>query len=213
VLVVDNSDKGASYKGVTLGKLNGKWNLYAANFSLNKIDVYDDHFHKKTLAGSFKDPNIPGNYGPFNVQEIKGKLYVTFAKHEEGSEDEEAHGAGLGFVDVFNTNGQFQKRLATRGVLNAPWGVAQAPTNFGQFSGDILVGNFGDGKINAFSTSGHFEGNLKRKSGNTTKPIAIEGLWGIAFGNDQNGAHADRLYFAAGINDEADGLFGSIRVA
>src|SRR5262245_7201 len=198
---------GAIYKGLALAN-NGTGNfLYAADFHNNKIDVIDKDFHLATLSGNFTDPNLPKGYAPFNVAAINGKLYVAYAKQDAAGEDELA-GAGLGFVDVFDLNGVFQQRLASRGALNAPWAVVQAPASFGDFGGDLLVGNFGDGKINAYdATTGAFQGTLSSSPGH---PIVIDGLWGLAFGNGTNAGDATALYYAAGPEEESHGLFGRI---
>jgi uncharacterized protein (TIGR03118 family) len=198
---------GSIYKGIALGN-NGTANfLYLADFHNNQVDVLDSTFHLTTLAGNFTDPNLPAGYAPFNVAVINDKLYVAYAKQDAAREDEIA-GAGLGFVDVFDLNGNFQQRLASRGVLNAPWAVVQAPANFGDFSGDLLVGNFGDGKINAFDpATGAFQGTLSSSPGH---PIVIDGLWGLTFGNGLTAGDTTTLYYAAGPDDETHGLFGKI---
>jgi uncharacterized protein (TIGR03118 family) len=198
---------GAIYKGIALAN-NGTANLlYLADFHNNQVDVLDTTFHLTTLAGNFTDPNLPAGYAPFNVAAINGKLYVAYAKQDADKEDEIA-GAGLGFVDVFDLNGNFQQRLASRGALNAPWAIVQAPTNFGDFSGDLLVGNFGDGRINAFDpTTGSFRGTLSSSPGH---PIVIDGLWGLTFGNGLTAGDTTTLYYAAGPDDETHGLFGKI---
>ncbi len=168
------------------------------------------------LAGTFTDPNLPSGYAPFGIQNIGGKLYVTYAVQDAAKHDDVA-GAGNGIVDVFDTNGNFLQRLVSNGSsspLNSPWGLALAPSNFGQFSGDLLVGNFGDGTINVFDpTTGAFLGTLDDPNGN---PIVIEGLWGLLFGNGGNGGATDQLFFSAGIpgpdHIEDHGLFGDITV-
>ncbi len=203
---------GSVYKGLGISSSGNM--LYAANFGKSRIDVFDSNFHAVTLSpNAFKDPTLPSGYAPFNVQNINGLLYVTYAATAGGHD--EVDGAGLGFVDVYNTNGVFQKRLASQGALNAPWGLALAPTSgFGALSGDLLVGNFGDGRINAYDpTSGKFEGALEGPNGN---PISIAGLWGIDFGNGAAGTSVDGLYFNAGIPSpggtdvESHGLFGEL---
>jgi uncharacterized protein (TIGR03118 family) len=136
---------------------------------------------------------------------INGKLYVTFALQNDEKMDDVA-GAGFGYVDVFDLQGNLVKRLVSNGVLNGPWGMALAPGNFGAFSNALLVGNFGDGHINAFDpNSGAFLGQLRDRSGN---PIAIDGLWGLSFGNGHSAGKANWLYFTAGPDGEAHGLFG-----
>jgi uncharacterized protein (TIGR03118 family) len=211
---VDNSPSGAVYKGLAIGN-NGTANfLYAANFHAGTIDVFDSSFMPASLGGNFTDPTLPAGFAPFNIQNIGGKLYVTYAK-QDGAMHDDVPGPGNGFVDVFDTNGNFLQRLVTMGPLNSPWGLALAPSDFGQFSNDLLVGNFGDGVINAFNpTSGLSLGQLDNASGS---PITNEGLWGLRFGNGGNGGPKDTLFFTAGIPGpdgmvEDHGLFGDLRV-
>src|SRR6185369_537406 len=204
---------GAIYKGVAIGN-NGTENLlYAANFHAGTIDVFDTDFDAKTLSGHFTDPNLPKGYAPFNVQNIGGTLYVSYAKQDADKEDEVA-GAGKGFVDRFDTNGHLLSRLFSGGVLNAPWGVAKAPSNFGRFSNDVLIGNFGDGRISAFKVDSHgrgqFQGFLQGASG---RPVEIDGLWALGFGNGTTAGDANSLYFTAGPDDESHGLFGKLAPA
>ncbi len=205
---VDNSASGAVYKG--LARVGGM--LYGANFNSGKVDVFNSNFAPITVPGGFTDPNLPSGYAPFNVQNINGLLYVTFAKQDAGKHDD-VSGPGNGFVDIFDTNGVLQKRLISNGALNSPWGLALAPAGFGSFGGDLLVGNFGDGTINAFDpANGTFLGALKDANGN---PIVNEGLWGLAFGNGAQGTSTTALYFTAGIpgpdSVEDHGLFGDIQ--
>jgi uncharacterized protein (TIGR03118 family) len=197
---------GAIYKGLAIADSGGRTFLYAANFHAGTIDVFDDTFAPTTLSGDFTDPNLPAGFAPFNVQEIGGKLYVAYAKQDANAEDEIA-GAGLGFVDVFDTSGHLLRRLVSNGKLDAPWGLALAPHQFGAFGGDLLVGNFGDGAINAYDPrTGAFEGFLQNADGNQIK---INGLWALRFGNGTIGTPRT-LLFTAGIGDEEHGLFGSI---
>ena len=201
------STPNAVYTGLAIGN-NGSGNfLYAANFASGHIDVFNSSFGAATVSGSFTDPNLPAGYAPYNVQNIGGKLYVQYAQPDPVTH-ESKEGAGLGIVNVFDTNGNLLQRLVSNGgALNAPWGIAIAPAGFGEFGGDVLVGNFGDGKINAFDpASGNWLGVLTDSSGN---PIVNDGLWAIAFGNSS--ANPNALYFNAGINDEVDGLFGYIQ--
>ena len=167
------------------------------------------HAPNPALDGSFSDPNIPNSYSIFNIQNIGGKLYVTYAQQSHKEPDEETdHGSG--FVDVFDTSGHLLQRLIQGNHLRAPWGIALAPANFGDFSNALIVGNFGDGQLHAFDPdSGKYLGEMKDENG---KPIVIDGLWGITFGNGGNGGDKNALYFAAGIQDETHGLFGSLRV-
>jgi uncharacterized protein (TIGR03118 family) len=201
---------GAIYKGIALAN-NGAGNfLYLADFHNGKIDVLDGQYHLTHLTGDFTDPHMKPGFAPFNVAAIGDKLYVAYAKQDAAAEDD-LHGQGLGFVSVFDLNGNFLDRLVNRGRLNAPWGMVQAPATFGQFSGDLLVGNFGDGKIDAYdAVTGEFQGVLSSRPG---KPIVIDGLWGLAFGNGTTAGDANALYFAAGPDDETHGLFGAIRLA
>jgi uncharacterized protein (TIGR03118 family) len=189
----------AVYKGVTIAQNGTAQFLYATDFEHRKIDVFDSSFKPATgFGGKFKDPGIPVDYGPFNVQNILGNLYVTYAKTQPGSEDE-AHGKGLGFVDVYDADGNLLSHLVQHGKLNAPWGVALAPSGFGKFSNRLLVGNFGDGTINAYDphTGGH-KGTLKGANG---KPLMIDGLWALVFGNGFLGQPTDTLFFSAGPHD------------
>jgi uncharacterized protein (TIGR03118 family) len=211
VIAVDRStamdsagDVGANYKGLALVTTpNGKF-IYATSFRFGRVDVFDSHFN---LVNSFSDPTIPAGFAPFGIHNIGGKLYVTFAKQGPGKADDDAR-PGNGFVDVFAPNGDLLQRLVSRGRLDSPWAVTLAPASFGVFGGDILVGNFGDGRINAYDpTSGEFHGELSRPGGG---PIVIDGLWGLRFAPATPGAGPDTLFFTAGLNDEADGLFGTI---
>jgi uncharacterized protein (TIGR03118 family) len=198
----------AVYTGLAIGLVGTDNFLYAADFEHGNIDVYDKAFHLVHLDGSFSDRNIPNSYSPFNIQNLGGKLYVTYAQQSHKEPDEETdHGSG--FVDVFDTSGHLLQRLILGNHLNAPWGLALAPGNFGPFSDALLVGNFGNGHIQAFDqANGRFLGQLNDESG---KPIAIDGLWGITFGNGVSAGDRNALYFASGPNDETHGLFGSLR--
>jgi uncharacterized protein (TIGR03118 family) len=208
ILKVDNSASGAVYKGLAIGNnITGDF-LYAANFTGNRIDIFDSNFAPASLSGSFTDPNLPAGYAPFNIQNLGGQLFVTYAV-QDGKDDKP--GPGNGIVDVYDTSGNLVKRLISNGVLNSPWGLALAPDKFGEFSKDLLVGNFGDGKINAFDpVSGALLGTLTKPDGSD---IVNDGLWGLIVGNGGNGGDMNTLYFTAGLNDEADGLFGSIASA
>jgi len=210
-IVKVNKPGEAIYKGVALGQVAGTNYLYAANFHSGFIDVYNASFAPVTLsAHAFRDAAIPPGYAPFNVQNIGGNLAVMFAKQDEDREDEVA-GKGLGFVDIFTPAGELVRRLHHGPWMNAPWGVALAPEDFGKFGGKLLVGNFGSGEIAAFDPeSGEYRGLLK---GADHKKIAIDGLWGIGFGNGATAGPKNVLYFAAGPNDEEAGLFGTLTVA
>jgi uncharacterized protein (TIGR03118 family) len=201
---------GAVYKGLALGSNAGGNFLFAANFRSGAIDVFDKNFAPATLAGSFTDPNLPAGFAPFDIANFGGQLFVTYAMQDAAKHDDVA-GLGNGFVDVFDTNGNFIKRFASQGTLNSPWGMVMAPASFGQFAGDLLVGNFGDGRINAFNpTSGAFIGQLQTDIGT---PLTINGLWGLDFGNGIGSGSPNTLFFTAGIGDEGHGLFGSIAPA
>jgi uncharacterized protein (TIGR03118 family) len=198
------------YKGLAIATTSAGTFLYAADFHHARIDVFDASFDRVHLSGSFRDHKLPPGYAPFNIQELGGRLYVAYAKQDADREDEVA-GPGRGFVDVYSTSGQLLRRLIRRGHLNAPWGLVQAPAaGFGRFSGALLVGNFGDGRINAYDPrTGAFRGRLRHEDGS---PIQIEGLWALRFGNGVTG-DPTTLLFTAGIEDEAHGLFGAIQAA
>jgi uncharacterized protein (TIGR03118 family) len=201
---------GAVYKGLALAN-NGSANfLYATDFVGDKIDVFDKNFALVTSPGGFVDPDLQKDFSPFNIQNINGHLFVTYAKREDGEADETA-GPSLGIVDEFDANGVLLRRFTQRGRLNAPWGVALAPASFGKFGGALLIGNFGDGTINAFDPqTAEFLGQLK---GPDNRALKVDGLWGMVFGNDHNNLSSTTLYFAAGPDDESHGAFGSITPA
>jgi len=208
ILAVHNAD--AVYKGLALATAATGPQLYATDFAGGKVDVYNSAWGPGVATGGFTDPNLPSGYAPFGIRAVSGMIVVTFAKQEAGSVDE-LHHQGFGVVDAFDTDGNLLARIATHGQLNAPWGIALAPASFGPFGGDLLIGNFGDGQINAYAkqADGSWEraGGLRDSHG---RQISIDGLWGIGFGNDATAGPSTTLYFAAGPNDEADGLFGSI---
>lgn len=209
VLLVDHNAQGAIYKGCALASLPGGPRFYAANFASGEVEVYDGKFHQlKTGPGDFTDSKLPAHYAPFGIQNVGNNIVVAFAQRSPGSEDEN-DGPGLGYVDVFDTRGNLLLRLQHGSYLNAPWGIAEAPADFGVFSHRLLIGNFGDGKINVFNAvSGKHEGALLNADGSS---ISISGLWAISFGGgNTNSGAANALYFTAGPNDEADGLFGDI---
>ena len=216
VIVADLSKTGAVFKTLTPGTVNGTNYLFASDFHNGTVDVFDKNFH---LAGSFSDPMIPAGFAPFGLKNVNGTLFVTFAKQDDARHDDVA-GVGNGFIDEFTLSGQLITRFASQGLLNSPHGIAVAPDNFGHFSNALLVGNFGDSKVNAFDLkTGAFLGQLTDAQG---KPLILnggfqesdtKGLWGITFGNGQNGAATNSLFFAAGINGENDGLFGKVTVS
>jgi uncharacterized protein (TIGR03118 family) len=208
ILKVDNSASLAVYKGIAMATNHGSDFIYATNFHGDSIDVFDSTF---AAAGSFTDTTVPTGYAPFGIQNIGGNLYVTFALQDDAKHDDVA-GAGHGFVDVFRPDGTFT-RLVSNGQLDSPWGLTVAPANFGAFSNSLLVGNFGDGTINAFDLStGSFHGTLLTPS---RRPIKIQGLWGLIFGNGTQAGDPGVLFFTAGIPGpgqiEDHGLFGEIR--
>jgi uncharacterized protein (TIGR03118 family) len=197
----------AIYKGLALAQTQSGDFLYAADFHNNHVDVFNGTFHPVVTAGGFVDPKLPKGYAPFGIQNIQNRILVSYAKQDKDAEDE-IDGDGLGFVDAYDTDGNFLARIASRGALNAPWGMAMAPADFGRFSNMLLVGNFGDGHINAIDPQTfEVKGQLKNPQG---KPIVIDGLWGIGFGNGGAAGLPNVLYFAAGPNHEAHGLFGRI---
>ncbi len=209
IIKVDNSSKGAVYMGCTLGGTTAAPQLYVANFNSGQIEVYDGNFAPVTLAaGAFTDPSIPTGYAPFNIWTLNGKLYVPYAK-QDASAKEPVAGIGNGFVDVYNMDGTLSSSLAPGAPLNAPWGVAIAPPNFGDFSGMVLVGNFGNGRINVYNpTTGASLGPLQDTQGNA---IAISGLWALQVGNGRSGGDANAVYFTAGPGGEQHGLFGLLQ--
>ncbi|MDB5403928.1 MAG: hypothetical protein JWQ55_5946 [Rhodopila sp.] len=195
---------GAVYKGLAIGNSDNGPVLFAANFRHGTVDTYDKNFN---LTNSFTDPNLPKGFAPFNVQVLDGKLFVTFAQQNDTKHDDVA-GAGNGFVDEFDLNGHLLQRVASQGPLDSPWGLAIAPQSFGRLAGDLLVGNFGDGTIDAFNLKNdHFAGKLSDANG---KPIVIGDLWAIAPGNGASGGSTNTIYFTAGVHNEAQGLFGSV---
>ncbi|MGE5292866.1 MAG: TIGR03118 family protein [Micromonosporaceae bacterium] len=206
-------DNGANavYKGLAIAQASDhNTYLYATNFRSGRVEAYDSTFTPVELPGGlFVDTRLPAGYGPFGIQEIAGKLYVSFAKQDATLHDDVA-GQGNGFVDVFTNDGAFVKRLVTRGALNSPWGLALAPAGFGKFGGDLLVGNFGNGHINVYNpNTGAHLGQLRKANG---QPIVIDGLWGLRFGNG-NAAKTGELIFSAGPDGESHGLLGKIVVA
>ena len=213
LIAVDRSTVGlgAVYKGLAIASKGSNELIYATNFRFGTVEAFDRKFK---LVRSFTDSKLsndcplPGQcFAPFGIQNINGNLWVTYALQNAAKHDD-VSGAGNGFVDVFTTAGHLLRRFAAHGTLNSPWGLALAPSDFGQFSNDMLVGDFGDGRINAFDpTSGAFLGQLTDQAGS---PLTIDDLWGLAFGNGAAAGLTNELFFTAGINDEADGLFGKI---
>lgn len=214
VLGLDRSADGAIYKGLAIALANGIPTLYAADFHNARVDVVTPDpvtpttWDVTTPAGAFLDPNLPAGYAPFGIQNLNDMIFVTYAKQDADAEDEIA-GDGLGFVDAYGLDGSLLGRVASGDSLNAPWGLAVAPEDFGEFGGQLLVGNFGDGRINAFRWgSWEPDGHLKLDD---HRPLTVDGLWAIAFGGgNANSGPATTLFFAAGPDDESHGAFGSI---
>ena len=211
IVAVDHSmQDGAIYKALALSAGGNGQLLYATDFHNAKVDVFDGSFQPATLpAGAFADSGLPAGFAPFGIQAIGGDIYVTYAKQDADGEDEIA-GPGLGYVDVYGPDGRLLYRLASRGNLNAPWGVALAPAGFGHLGNTVLIANFGDGRINAYEPVLHIPAGTLM--GRNHRPIQIDGLWGIAFGNGSAMQPVDTLFFAAGPADEAHGLYGRLDV-
>ncbi len=214
IIAVDNSKAGAVFKGCVIGGTAAAPVLYAADFHNGVVNMFDANFKPIAAPTAFLDPSIPAGFAPFNVAIFNGKIYVTYAKQDSAKHDDVA-GAGNGYVDVFDGSGTLITQLISKGLLNSPWGMQIAPATFGQFSGALLVGNFGDGTINAFDpTKGTPLGTLKDSTGHT---LTIDGLWGLLFGNGGRGGDPSTLYFTAGTpgpygeDPESHGLFGSIQ--
>jgi uncharacterized protein (TIGR03118 family) len=206
---VDRSSTGAVYKGLAV--TNDR--LYATDFHNNRVDVFDAGFNPVTLAGGFVDKKIPKGFAPFGIQALGGNVFVTYAKQDSKKHDDAA-GPGLGYVDEFTPDGKLVARVASGGRKNAPpnapWGLAMAPSTFGVFAGDLLVGNFGNGRISAYQQRGSawvYKGQLRRGDGTL---ISLDGLWAIAFGNGAAAGPTGTLYFLAGPSDESHGLFGMV---
>jgi uncharacterized protein (TIGR03118 family) len=207
ILAIDNSQGGSVFKGLALAGNGTEPLIYLTDFRNRKVAVFDGQFHQVQVPGGFIDLAVPHDFAPFGIQNVNGALYVTYAKQNaEGKDDVAGH--GLGLVDVFDTAGNLVRRFAAGGPLNAPWGIALAPANFGRFSSRLLVGNFGDGAINAYDpATGAPVGQLRQANGQVLK---VDGLWGIAFGNGFDGQATNALFFAAGPQDESHGLYGRI---
>jgi len=206
VVVADLGD-GASYKGLAIADTAAGPRLYAADFHNAKVDVFDGSFN--VVPGGFVDPALPSGYAPFGIQTIGDRVFVSYAQQDADAGDEVA-GQGKGFVDAYDTAGNLLSRVAQHGQLNAPWGLALAPDSFGRFAGDLLVGNFGDGQINAYAEhNGHFThvGELRDDSG---KSLSIDGLWALEVSQGGNNGDPGTLFFTAGPDDETHGLFGQI---
>jgi uncharacterized protein (TIGR03118 family) len=202
----------AKYKGLAIAQTGTGPLLYAADFHNARVDVFNGTWQNVTPTGSFVDPMLPDDYAPFGIQAIGGRVYVSYAQQDAEAADEIA-GQGRGFVDAYDLDGNLLTRVAQHGQLNAPWGLALAPASFDRFAGDLLVGNFGDGQINAYEeTAAGFEhrGTLRDSNGGK---LVIDGLWALEFGNSLSNGNPDTLFFTAGPNDESHGLFGTITPA
>jgi uncharacterized protein (TIGR03118 family) len=208
VKVADRSSTNAVYKGIAMVNDGTSNLLLLTNFRGGKVDVFDKNFNFISDK-HFVDPSIPAGFAPFNIKNIGGNIYITYAKLKGPENKDDQKGLGNGYVDIFTVKGEFVKRFASQGMLNSPWGIALAPAGFADAQSTILIGNFGDGHINVFDMQGHFKGQLQ--GGGQT--LTIQGLWGIDFlKNDQPGGEpSDPLYFTAGPDDEAHGVFGTIR--
>jgi uncharacterized protein (TIGR03118 family) len=209
LVTVDMHLAGAVFKGLAISNGTSGPRLYAADFGLSRVDVFDGGWNLLNTPGAFVDPNLPHDYAPFGIQTIGNRVFVSYAKKAGGLD--EVDGQGLGIVDAYDLDGNLLTRVAQHGQLNAPWGLALAPADFGRFGGDLLVGNFGDGQINAYEEmpNGHFEhrGTLHAADGGK---LVIDGLWALEFGNAGNNGDSHHLFFTAGPNGEEDGLFGTI---
>jgi uncharacterized protein (TIGR03118 family) len=219
IVVSDRSVFGTVYKGLAMAQNNGANFLYATDFRGNKVDVFDDHFVLQPQSG-FSDPTIPAGFAPFNIQNLGGKLFVTYAMQKGPDNMDDQSGPGFGFVDIYNPDGTFVRRFASHGTLNSPWGLAWVPGRRSEGEqARILVGNFGDGRISMFRTDGHFVGQVSNSQG---KPVTIDGLWALAYidtsttqflGRNENSQGTRKVFFTAGPNDETDGVFGYLQVS
>jgi uncharacterized protein (TIGR03118 family) len=209
LVTVDRSGVGAIYKGLAIAQPSGQPRLYAADFHNARVDVFDGAWQLVTPQGAFVDPELRDGYAPFGIQAIGNRIFVSYAKQDEAGEDEIA-GQGRGFVDAYDLGGNLVARVEGHGQLDAPWGLALAPESFGRFGGDLLVGNFGNGEINAYAEQDNVlehRGTLRAADG---KKLTIDGLWALEFGNAGNNGTPSQLFFTAGTDDETHGLFGTI---
>lgn len=208
IIEVNHSKDGANYKGLAIGMTAGGPRLYVTNFASGAVEVYDSKFRRINSNRGFMDEKLPPNYAPFGIQNVGGNIVVTYAKRLPGEEDE-LHGPGLGYVNVYDLSGKLLLRLQHNSTMNAPWGIAQAPGDFGAFSHRLIIANFGDGFLHAYNAvSGKHEGQLLDANG---APIWIDGLWAISFGgNSTNNGMLNELYFTAGPNEENNGLLGKL---
>jgi uncharacterized protein (TIGR03118 family) len=215
VLHVDNSQvptsaNGAVYKGLAIATLNGHQFLYATNFRSGNVDVFDSSYNPVTsLTGTFTDPHPIAGFAPFGITLFgTSNLWVTYAMQDAAKHDP-VHQVGAGYIDIFTTDGVFVERFATGGNLNAPWGMVLTPSTFGPLGGNFWIGNFGDGNINTFDNMGNSKGQPADSKG---KPLNVDGLWALVFGNGSNNAATTSLYFTAGPNMESEGIFGKFDV-
>jgi uncharacterized protein (TIGR03118 family) len=212
LVTVDMSSSGAAFKGLAISNGTSGPRLYATDFANGKVDVFDGGWNPVNTPGAFVDAMLPKGFAPFGIQTIGSRVFVTYGIQGPNGDEIDRNGAGI--VDAYDLNGMFLQRVATRGSLNAPWGLALAPPGWGHAGGDLLIGNFGNGKIHAFTEEpdGTFkkDGALRGENG---KKLAIDGLWALEFGNAGSNGNPQTLYFTAGPNDEADGLFGTITPA
>jgi len=200
---------GAVFKGLAIAQTTSGPLLYATDFHNAQVDVFNGAWQNVTPPGAFVDPNLPQGYGPFGIQATGSDIFVTYGKQDAAGHDE-LDGQGLGFVDEYDLNGNLVAHVAQHGQLNAPWGLATAPASFGRFGGDLLVGNFGDGHVNAYAVGNggwHHAGTLRSSGGGK---LVIDRLWALEFGNSGSNGDPNTLFFTAGPNDESDGLFGTI---
>jgi uncharacterized protein (TIGR03118 family) len=212
ILAADRSNVGAVYKGLAIGTTNNKDFLYATDFHNGRIDMFNGTFKLVTPEGAFQDEGIPPHFAPFGIQNIGGVLFVTYAKQDADAHDD-VPGHGHGFVDMYSLNGEFMGRVAGHGSLNSPWGMTMAPAGFGRFSGDLLVGNFGNGRINVYAPGDREGGHWTRVGmlrGTDGSALTIQGLWALQFGNGGPSGPTTTLFFTAGPGGEAHGLFGKI---
>jgi uncharacterized protein (TIGR03118 family) len=217
VLGLDRSGVDANYKGLAIALVDGIPHLYAADFHNGRVDVVTPDATTPTTwvvqndPGTFVDPGLPAGYAPFGIQNLDGRIFVTYAKQDAEAEDEVA-GEGFGYVSVFGLDGSFQGRVASGEPLNAPWGLARASADFGEFGGQLLVGNFGNGHINAFAWDTWTPTGHLKTAGH--QPVRIDGLWAIGFGagSATNSGPSDSLFFTAGPEEESHGAFGTVRV-
>jgi len=210
VTAFDDGVGGAVYKGLTKASVNGSNSLLAADFHNAKIDVFDTSFNRLTTPGAFVDASVPTGFAPFGIQAVGSAIVVTYAK-QNAAATAQVTGAGLGYVDIFGSDGSLLGHLKSSNGFNAPWGVALAPSNFGTFSGDLLIGNFGDGTIDVFDPVSYaYLGKLTVAGGSNFQQA---GLWGMAFGNGSHDQPTNALFYAAGPHGKADGVFGRLDVS